>query len=432
MIYYITMSRVPLKTILFFLIVFVLGAGVGYKLVGNTPNIPQVAEEKNIHKAFISEVYDKIRENYWDNISDAQLLDLFKLSLAKNGGDITVAKFEDKNKFLETFRKVLGNMTDEQKNKFSVSVVSSVLASLSPNSRSGLYTQKQEEQLKNTVSNINPQKDLYKDLGLAKDASETAILQAFEQQSKELAKDKSPEAREKLKTVTYAKDTLTAKEKKEKYDQKGIEPTISSKIIAPGILYVQFRKFSPTSLEEFQKAFEDYKDTANLGSLIFDLRGNVGGAIDATPYFLGYFLGPGQYAFDFYHKGEYLPFKTQNNKLAGISRYKQVVVLVDENTQSSAEMLAASLKKYHQGVIVGNRTKGWGTVERIFPLENQISKEEKYSLFLVHSITLRDDNQPIEGRGVDPDVSIKDPNWPQKLLEYFNNQRLVNAVQEVL
>ncbi|MCL4365725.1 S41 family peptidase [Patescibacteria group bacterium] len=426
------MSKHPFKAVLFFLIVFALGAGVGYKLVGNTQNILQVKEEKNTPKAFISEVYDKIRENYWDNISDAQLLDLFKLSIAKNGGDITVAKFEDKTKFLTAFMNVLGNMTDEQKNKFSVSVVSSVLASLSPNGRSGLYTQKQEEQLKNTVSNINPQKDLYKDLGLAKGASEEAVLQAFKVKSAELLKDKSPEAQEKLKTITYAKDTLTAKEQKEKYDQKGIEPTISSRIISPGILYVQFKKFSPTSLEEFQKAFEDQKDTPGLNSLIFDLRGNMGGAIDATPYFLGYFLGPGQYAFDFYHKGEYLPFKTQTNKLASISKYKQIVVLVDENTQSSAEMLAASLKKYHQGVIVGNRTKGWGTVERVFSLDNQISKEEKYSLFLVHSITLRDDNQPIEGRGVDPDISIKDPAWPQKLLEYFNNQSLVNTIQEVL
>lgn len=95
-------------------------------------------------------------------------------------------------------------------------------------------------------------------------------------------------------------------------------------------------------------------------------------------------------------------------------------------------MMAASLKKYRAGVLVGTPTKGWGTVERVFPLDNRISNTEKYSLFLVHSITLRDDNLPIEGRGVEPDVDTKDGDWPQKLLQYFNNQDLVNAVKKMI
>ncbi|MBI2338435.1 hypothetical protein HYU95_04600 [Candidatus Daviesbacteria bacterium] len=82
--------------------------------------------------------------------------------------------------------------------------------------------------------------------------------------------------------------------------------------------------------------------------------------------------------------------------------------------------------------MVGTPTKGWGTVERVFPLDNQISKEEKYSLFLVHSLTLRDDNLPIEGRGVEPDVNITDTNWPQKLLLYFNNPALIDNTAKIL
>lgn len=105
-------------------------------------------------------------------------------------------------------------------------------------------------------------------------------------------------------------------------------------------------------------------------------------------------------------------------------------MLVDQNSQSSAEMMAASLKKYHVGVVVGIPTKGWGTVEKVFPLEAQISQKEKYSIFLVHSITLRDDNLPIEGRGVDPDIKITDPNWTSQLLSYFNNPALVEAVKK--
>ena len=427
-----------LKIFFLLLVVFALGIGVGQKFIGTIQNKPQANFEKNTqyvglspNKAFISEIYDKIKENYWNNISDAELLDLFKLSIEKNGGNVTVAKFENKDKLLDALKKASEDMNDEQKNTFVSSVASSVLTSLNPVGRSGLYTQKQEAELKNTVSNINPEKDLYKDLGLAKGASETAVAQAYQKKATELAKDKSAEAQEKLKQLTYAKDTLTNKDQKEKYDQAGIEPTIFTKVFLPGILYVQFKKFSPTSLDEFKKAFDSYQ-AADLNALILDIRGNVGGAIDETAYFLGYFLGKGQYAFDFYHKGEFLPFKTPTDKLPSITKYKQVIVLIDQNTQSSAEMMAGSLKKYHVGILVGIPTKGWGTVERVFPLENQINKTEKYSVFLVHSITLRNDNQPIEGRGVEPDISIKDPAWPQKLFLYFNNQVLVNNIRDLL
>lgn len=406
-----------LRKILIFILIFTLGAVFGYAYFNSHQKAaPAPQAEKNSPKAFIGEIYDKIKDNYWNNLSDAELLNLFKLAMDKNGGQISVAKFESKDK-------LLSSIPTNASSSYLSAVAGAVLASLPPAGRSGLYTAKLEEQLKNTVENINPEKDLYKDLGVAKGASEGAVLEAYQ---------KLPPAQKKLEQIAYAKDTLTEKDKKERYDQKGVEPTIFTRIISSNILYLQFKKFSPTSLDEFQKAFEQHKDNSQLSSLILDLRGNIGGAIDATAYFLGFFLGKNQYAFDFYHKGEYLPFKTPTDKLSSIQKYKQIVVLVDQATQSSAEMLAASLKKYHVGVVVGVPTRGWGSVERVFPLDNQIDPKEKYSIFLVHSITLRDDNQPIEGRGVDPDINIKNPNWEQQLFSYFKNQPLIGAIKSII
>ena len=389
-----------LKKLLIFLLIFSLGIAVIFKLSSS--------KQINSHQAFVSEIFDKIKENYWDNLSDAQILELFRLSLQT-----------DKIQTREDLIKSVEKISKDQ----AITISSKVLASLNPAGRSGLFTTKQEEQLKNTVSNINPEKDLYKDLGLAKGASEEAVKKAYENMPEELKKDKK---------IAYAKDVLTKQDSKQRYDQNKVEPAVFAKLISPSILYLQFKKFTPTSLDEFQKALEVYIDNSNLQALIFDLRGNVGGAIDATAYFLGFFLGKNQYAFDFYKKGEYLPFKTQTDKLAVINKFKQMVILVDKETQSSAEMMAASLKKYHLGVVVGTATKGWGTVERVFPLQTQISDQEKYSVFLVHSITLRDDNLPIEGRGVEPDININSLNWQQQLLLYFNNQILVDNLKKIL
>lgn len=426
-------KKYRLKKLLIFALIFLLGIGVGYSLINKV-------EERNSTKAFtaqggtlfISEVYDKVKENYWDNLSDTQLIEIFKLSAGKVKGTQIPAKLDNKEKLLSEIEDLVKYDSPEDRNKFIVDIISTTLSSLNPTGRSGLYTEKLEQDLKNTVENVNPGKDLYNDLGLAKGASDAAVEQAFSKQSEELKKQDTPEAKEKLKNLAYAKEVLTKEDTKQRYDTKGVEPTIFSKLIGSNILYVQFKKFSPTSYDEFVKAFESQKNSTKLSGLILDLRQNVGGAIDATPYFLGLFLGKNQYAYEFYKKGEYLPFKTPTDKLASIDRFKQVVILVDNQTQSSAEMMASSLKKYRVGVVMGEPTRGWGTVERIFPLDSQISEKEKYSLFLVHSITLRDDNLPIEGRGVEPNINIKNSNWQQQFNLYFNSPSLLNAVKEVL
>lgn len=422
-----------ISRILIILVIFSLGLGVGSRYLNTT--LPQNTQnaEKNTPKAFVSEIYDKIKENYWDNLSDAQLLDLFKQSFEKNGQAVlSGAKFDNEEKMLKALFEATKGMDDTQRNKFVSQVAGTVLASLNPPGKSGLYTQKLETQLKNTVENINPEKDLYKDLGLSKGASKQEVESAYKIQEEELKKQNTPQAQEKLKQIAYAKEVLTADEKKERYDQKGVEPTIFTKVIGGNILYLQFKKFSPTSYDEFVKAFESFKDNSNLYGLIFDLRGNIGGAIDATAYFLGHFIGKNAYAYDFYHKGEYQPFKTPTDKLPSVTKYKQVVLLVDNQTQSSAEIMAAAFKKYHIGVVLGVPTKGWGTVEKVFQLDNQFDPNEKYSMFLVHSITLRDDNQPIEGRGVEPDVNIKTAGWEQQLFNYFRNDQLIQSVKAVL
>ena len=101
--------------------------------------------------------------------------------------------------------------------------------------------------------------------------------------------------------------------------------------------------------------------------------------------------------------------------MPGLIRYKRMVVLINNQTQSTAELMAAVIKKYNVGVVVGTPSKGWGTIEKVFPLTKQIDppsgeagQSEKYSIFLVHSLTLREDGQPIEGNGVLPTINIKD------------------------
>jgi len=94
--------------------------------------------------------------------------------------------------------------------------------------------------------------------------------------------------------------------------------------------------------------------------------------------------------------------------------------------------MAAVLKKYNVGIVVGTKTRGWGTVEKVFEIKNQFDSTEKYSAFLAHHLTLREDGQPIEGKGVEPLVNIQDPNWQKQLNTYFHYPELTNAVAKLI
>lgn len=216
------------------------------------------------------------------------------------------------------------------------------------------------------------------------------------------------------------------------YDKYKIEPTVSNKFIKPGILYIPIKRISPQTFQEFVNEVAGIKSEEHGDALILDLRGNIGGSIDLLPQFLGPFIGKNQYGFEFYRRGKPIPVKTVTDWLPSLIPYKNVVVLVDQNTQSSAEIIASVLKRYNTGVLVGTRTKGWGTIERVFDLKTEIDPKEKYSLFLVHTITLREDGQPIEGRGVEPLIDTAQKDWDKELLKYFHRSDLVEAVKELL
>lgn len=402
---------------------------------GQTSSVP-----KDKYVAFTSEVYDKIKENYWDKLTDEQLTNVYVLATEKLTNQPQPSKAKTKEEMQKMVVSVLKEINDEQKKKeYVTQLADMVLANLQPFGRSRLYSQKQEVDLKNRVENRNPEVDNYKVLDVTKDASADQIKQSFEQKNEALAteinKEIKPEVKQQkeqeLAQVKKAFQTLSDTENRKVYDQSGIEPTIENRFLTPEIFYIHLTKFSPTTVDELLRVTQKVDQGETLNTLIFDLRDNVGGSIDGLPYFLGPFIGNDQYAYQFFHQGNKEDFKTKIGWLPSLVRYKRVVVLINGGTQSSAEVMAAVLKKFNVGILVGTKTRGWGTVEKVFDISQQIDPSEKYSVFLVHRLTLREDGQPIEGKGVEPVINIEDKNWENELYKYFRFPALAQAIKEI-
>jgi len=412
---------------------FILGIGLSvFYFKSTATNTPLTKPQpQNPYTAFIQESYQIIQNNYWNKLDDKTLIKLFAAAAEKLTGQPQTANLKyTQAGFNKQLQKWLDNVPADKRKNFTAKMLDMVLTSLPPSGRSRLYVKKDELALKNQVEN-KAQTDFYQLLDIDKNTNPQVVKQKYQQKKQQLEKQKTPQAKTKLRQLDKAYQTIIDPDSKKRYQQTKIATTVEGQLVAPSILHLRINRFSPTTLEDLKRVARKFDQGDKLDTLILDLRDNIGGAIDGLPYFLGPFIGPNQYAYEFLHQGDKEPYKTKLGWLPSLVRYKKIIILINGGTQSSAEVFASVLKKYNVGVLVGQKTKGWGTIERVFPIKNQIDSSQKYSIFLVHRLTLREDGQPIEGRGVEPVIDITNPNWQKQLYQYIPDQQIISAVNKI-
>ena len=434
-------KRGLIEAIIVIIMVALIGGYFWYSQIYTTapaaaPAYKTSAEASNVYVRFDMEAYDSIMKNYWQTPTDAAMSQLYQSSLSKA---LSLMNITDASTTLATTDRagtaeMLNNAfsfatTTDAKKNLAVGILQVALYNLPPNGRDELLSQTQQVALRQEVNNVNPSKNLYDNLGVPTGAPIAAVNAAYAKESAALAASTSPAAKAQLAQVTYAHQVLANTQTKARYDTSQVEPTIFSSVMG-STLYIYISKMSPTTLAEFQDALTNASTTPGLSSMIVDLRGNIGGSLDNAASFLGFFLGSNQYAFDLYAQNTYNVIRTTADKNPLLTPYREIAVLTDGMTQSTAEILTASLKRYHLAYSVGATTRGWGTVENTFPLVTTTDASTTYALLLVRAITLRDDQQPIQGRGVDPDVAISDANWKTELSKFFSSPSIIAALKQ--
>lgn len=413
---------------------FVLGAAVHFIFFRAHAPAYQTPQEADPYVRFDMEAFDAITENYWvkpgtfAQFNTPELPQLFALALQKEGSTATLATSTRSATALLLASAFKNATSTDAERQLALQTLQIVLYNLPPAGRDSLLSEQQETALRQDVANVNPGTDLYQNLGLQKGATADAINQAYTEKAAALKNATSSDAQAELKQVAYAHEVLTNQAQKQLYDTAQIEPSIFAHVLGH-TLYLDFDKISPTTLQEFAQAVDTASTTPGLDSMILDMRGNVGGALDFAQAFLGLFIGGNQYAFDLYHQGDDQVQRTTEPQFPELSRYGDVAVLTDNMTQSTAELTTAILKRYRIARVVGATTRGWGSVENTYPLTTVIDPSTSYSLLLVNSLTLRDDQQPIEQNGVVPDVDTGKTGWQQELSNYFSSSSLINALK---
>jgi carboxyl-terminal processing protease len=130
--------------------------------------------------------------------------------------------------------------------------------------------------------------------------------------------------------------------------------------------YVRISSFIQNTTDELKKALQELKAEGMRG-LIVDLRDNPGGLLGAAVEISDLFVTDGLIVST---KGRNTVTKSYEAEKEGTYEGFPMVVLVNQNSASAAEIVSACLQDHKRAKVVGQRTYGKGSVQNIIELED--------------------------------------------------------------
>ncbi len=144
---------------------------------------------------------------------------------------------------------------------------------------------------------------------------------------------------------------------------KIIMDTVDSEMLTEDVAYIRINQFLEGTANDFKSAL---KSVSSAKGLIIDLRDNPGGFVDSAVEVADMLMDSATLVYTEDHDGTREYYKTRNGTLYD----GPVVVLVNENTASASEILAAGMQDNKAAVIVGKTTYGKGIIQSLEQFSN--------------------------------------------------------------
>jgi len=165
----------------------------------------------------------------------------------------------------------------------------------------------------------------------------------------------------------------------------------------PRLGVIQVNIVADSTPDEIKDAFEDLS-SRNISHFALDLRGNRGGLLDAGIDIAGLFLEKGTILQEHYRDRDVKTFEVEE---PGPYADVPMVVLVNSDTASAAEIIAGALKIHNRAPIIGTNTYGKDTIQLVFNLEDGSSLRVTAAKWWIPGI-----ETPIGEGGLEPDIFV--------------------------
>lgn len=134
----------------------------------------------------------------------------------------------------------------------------------------------------------------------------------------------------------------------------------------PRIAYMRLTSFGEKTVREVVEVLTDLDN--DFDALVFDVRDNSGGLLDAAIAICDMFQPSGRIV-STKIRGGVVEDEFEATKGVLVAADKPVAVLINGNSASASEIVAACLQDHDRGVVVGTRSYGKGTVQNILPMQ---------------------------------------------------------------
>lgn len=170
--------------------------------------------------------------------------------------------------------------------------------------------------------------------------------------------------------------------------------SVQSSVICGNVGYIRISRFRENTPDQFREAMKELENQKVCG-LVLDLRSNSGGDMEAAASVMDMLLPAGTVVASRDSAGkETVEFTSAAGETA-----LPVSVVMDENTYGAAELVAANVRDYKKGLLVGQQTAGHGRKSLVVPLS------DGSAVFFPIAEYLTLNGQVFDGAGIAPDIT---------------------------
>ncbi len=173
---------------------------------------------------------------------------------------------------------------------------------------------------------------------------------------------------------------------------------VTARMLDGDIAYISLSAFTQNAPEKFKSAVQAIVQQG-AKALIWDLRDNRGGSVDAAQQILSYFFDKGLLFTAELKGGVQRPFTAQGGAFAADL---PLVVLVNYESQSASEAVAAAVQDRQRGTIIGTQTHGKAEIQ------TSVTLGDGSLLHFSIAKILTPTNRWYEGQGIKPDIGVED------------------------
>lgn len=172
--------------------------------------------------------------------------------------------------------------------------------------------------------------------------------------------------------------------------------SVTGNMTNDGIAYLRLSAFYGNSTSALVERLDEAREQGARG-VVLDLRDNAGGLLSTSVEVASQFLGDGLVVYQSEGNGKRTDFEAHDG---GVALDVPLVVLVNQFSASGSELVAGALQDRGRAKLVGVRTFGKGSVNRLRALS------DGGGLYYSFARWYTPEGRLIEGEGLDPDIIV--------------------------